>query len=224
MHHRRGLRTHQSRRWISPTAKGSASSRTRGPSRRASSRWAASARRSRAWRVSPSSRDSNHQRVLDICRSLVSIPLWQVFFALVIITGLALGGMAIYRAGFTHGAMTNLTIPEGAEYPLMPYRHMPYGRGIGPRVGLMGLFPLLCFGGFFFLLLIGGIGFGARKRAWMHHYGPGACPPYGKHHGPPPPWWGGSSFNGRNFSPNVNVRKKAPKTPQISKISIYAGR
>ena len=70
--------------------------------------------------------------------------------------------------------MTNLTLPEGAEYPLVPFGHMPYGRGIGPRAGLLGLFPLLCFGGFTFLLLLFGFGFMARKRrAWMHHYGPG---------------------------------------------------
>ena len=57
----------------------------------------------------------------------------------------------------------------------MPFGHMPYGRSIGPRVGLLGLFPLLCFGGFFFLLVIWGLGFFARRRAWMH-YGPGAYP------------------------------------------------
>lgn len=114
--------------------------------------------------------------------------IWKVVFALVIIAGLALGGVAIYRAGFTHGVITNFTPPEGAEYPMIPFGHMPYGRSIGPRVGLLGLFPLLCFGGFFFLLLIGGISFCARRRAWMR-YGPGAYQHW-KQHGPPPPWWG----------------------------------
>lgn len=114
--------------------------------------------------------------------------IWKVVFALVIITGLALGGVAIYNAGFTHGAMTNLTLPEGGEYPVESFRHLPYGRGIGPRAGLLGLFPMLCFGGFFFFLLICGFGFFSRRRAWMH-YGPGAYH-HQKHHGPPPPWWG----------------------------------
>lgn len=115
--------------------------------------------------------------------------IWRAVIALVIIAGLVLGGVAIYQAGFTHGATTNLRLPESSEYPVMPFGHMLYGRSIGPRMGLLGLFPLLCFGGFFFLLLIGGFGFFARRRAWMH-YGPGTYPNHWKHHGPPPPWWG----------------------------------
>jgi hypothetical protein len=115
--------------------------------------------------------------------------IWRLLFALALVAGLTLGGVAIYRIGFTHGAMTNLTLPEGAQSPLMPYGHLPYGRPIGPRVGLLGLFPLLCFGGFFFLTLILGFGLIARKRAWSHHYGPGPHPDDWKHHGPPP-WWG----------------------------------
>ena len=111
---------------------------------------------------------------------------WKVVFALVIITGLALGGVAIYKTGFTHGAMTNLRLPEGSVYPPMPYGHMPYQPSI-LRAGLLGLFPLLCFGGFFFLLLLCGFGFCVRRRAWMH-YGPGAHHHW-KQHGAPP-WWG----------------------------------
>ena len=114
--------------------------------------------------------------------------IWKVIFALVIITGLVLGGAAIYKAGFAHGAMTNLTVPEGSEYPVVPFGHLPYGRAIGPRVGLLGLFPLLCFGGFFTLMLMFGFGFMARKRAWRY-YGPGPHPDHWKHHGQPP-WWG----------------------------------
>ena len=115
--------------------------------------------------------------------------IWKVVFALVIIAGLALGAVAIYRAGFTHGVMSDFKLPESSEYPVIPYGHMPYGRSIGPRVGLLGLFPLLCFGAFFFLMLIWGMGFFFRRRAWMHD-GPGSYPHHWKHHGPPPPWWG----------------------------------
>jgi hypothetical protein len=115
--------------------------------------------------------------------------IWRLLFALVIIAGLTLGGLAIYKAGFTHGALSNLTLPEGSEYPPMPFGHLPYGRPITPRVGLLVLFPLLCFGGFFFLSLLFGFGLMARKRAWNHHYGPGPHAEYWKHHGPPP-WWG----------------------------------
>ena len=110
--------------------------------------------------------------------------IWKVLFALVIIAGLLLGAAALYQIGYTHGAMTNITLPEGGEFPVMPYAYRSLGWHAGPRVGLLGLFPLLCFGGFFFLVLLFGFGFMARKRAWRH-YSPGE---YWKHHGPPP--WG----------------------------------
>jgi hypothetical protein len=122
--------------------------------------------------------------VIDMTGKLI----WKVLFALVIIAGLALGGIALYQMGFTHGTMTNITLPEGSEFPVIPYAHRPLGWHYGPRVGLLGLFPLLCFGGFFLLVLLFGFGFMARKRAWRH-YGPGwHSSEYWKHHGPPP--WG----------------------------------
>lgn len=113
--------------------------------------------------------------------------IFRFVFALVIIVGLALGGIALYQMGFSHGAMTNITFPEGSEFPVTPYTLHPLGWHYGPRVGLLGLFPLLCFGGFFFLALMCGFGFMARKRAWRH-YGPGWSHEHWKHHGPPP--WG----------------------------------
>ena len=119
--------------------------------------------------------------------------IWKVIFALVVITVLAFGSVALYRLGFSHGAMTNITLPEGSDFSVMPYAHRPLGWNFGPRVGLMGIFPLLCLGGFFFLVLMFGFGFMARKSAWMR-YGPGANPDYWQHHGPPhwgpgrPPW------------------------------------
>jgi hypothetical protein len=107
----------------------------------------------------------------------------SVVFALIIVVGFVLGGVAIYQAGFTQGAMTNLALPEGSEAPVVPYRHVPYAYGFGPRIGLFGLFPLFCFGGFFFLLLFFGFGFFARRRAWMR-WGPEAYHHW-KHYGPP---------------------------------------
>lgn len=108
----------------------------------------------------------------------------KVVFVLMIIAGLVLGGVAIYNAGFAHGAMTNLPLPEGSEVPFGTFGHAPYAYRLAPRVGLLGLFPVLCFGGFFFLLLFFGFGFCARRRAWMrfgqgdhHHW---------KHYDPPP--------------------------------------
>ena len=117
---------------------------------------------------------------------------WRAFFALIFIGVLALGGFAIYQFGFSHGAMTNITLPEGSEFPMAPYAIRPLGWHYGPRVGLLGLFPLLCFGGFFFLMLMFGFGFMTRRRAWKH-YGPGWHSEHWKHNGPPwgpgrPPW------------------------------------
>jgi hypothetical protein len=114
--------------------------------------------------------------------------IFRFVFALAIIVGLALGGIALYQMGFSHGAMTNITFPEGSEIQVMPYARSPLGWHVGPRVGLLGLFPLLCFGGFFFLVFMCGFGFMARKRAWMHHYG-GRW----KHDGQPPWGWGRSA-------------------------------
>ena len=111
--------------------------------------------------------------------------IWRAIFALVFIGILTLGGISLYRIGFADGAMTTITIPEGSESLMMPYAHRPLGWHYGPRVGLLGLFPLLCFGFFFFLMLMCGFGFMARRRA-CKHYGPGSYPEHWKHHGP----WG----------------------------------
>ena len=114
--------------------------------------------------------------------------IWRVVFALVIIAALVLAGVAIYQAGFAHGVVSDFKLPESSEYPLTPYGHLPYGRSIMPRLGLLGLFPLLCFGSFFFLMVFWGLSFFARRRAWMNA---GSCvnSHHWKHHGLPP-WWG----------------------------------
>ena len=115
--------------------------------------------------------------------------IWKIFLALVIVAALVLGGVAIYQAGFARGVNSEFKFPESSEYPLIPYRHMPYGRNmIVPRLGLLGLFPLLCLGGFFFLMVFWGLSFFARRRAWMQD-GSSANPYHWKYHGPPP-WWG----------------------------------
>lgn len=113
--------------------------------------------------------------------------IWRAIFALVFIGLLALGGFAIYQLGFSHGAMTNINLPESSEFPVMPFRYHPLGWHYGPRVGILGFFPLLCFGGFFFLMLMCAFGFMVRRRAWRH-YGPGWHAEHWKHYGPPP--WG----------------------------------
>jgi hypothetical protein len=120
--------------------------------------------------------------------------IWRAFFALVFTGLLALGGIALYQMGFSHGAMANITLPEGSELPMMPFAYRSLNWHYGPRIGLLGLLPLLCFGGFFFLMMICAFGFMARRRAWKH-YGPRWDSEHWKHHGPPPwgpgrpPWW-----------------------------------
>jgi hypothetical protein len=136
--------------------------------------------------------------------------IWKLIFALIIIAGLAVGGIALYQMGFTHGAMTNLTLPESGQYPLVPFGHLPLGWHSGPRMGLLGFFPLLCFGGFFFLVLMFGFGFMARKRAWMHHYGPGFHPGHWKQSGPPP--WGPGRPPWTQDQPETESEIPSPET------------
>jgi len=142
--------------------------------------------------------------------------IWKVLFALVIIAGLVLGGAALYQMGFTHGAMTNITLPEDGEFPMLPHGRVPFGYvPLGwhavPRVGLLGILPLLCFAGFFFLVLMFGFGFMARKRAWRH-YGSGWQHEYWKHHGPPPwgpgkPPWAGDQAQTESDTPSAETEE-----------------
>ena len=111
-----------------------------------------------------------------------------VLLTFIIVTLLVISGAVIYKAGFTHGAMTNLSLPEGREFPMMPFRRMPLGWHAVPRIGLLGLFPLFCLGSFIFLLVLCGFGWISRRHAWQHYYGPGSPPEGWKHYGPPP--WG----------------------------------
>ena len=112
--------------------------------------------------------------------------LWRLLFFFVIIVGLAVGAAALYQLGYSQGAMTAMAMPEGSAEMLSPVVGLYPGWHYGPRVGLLGFFPLLlCLGGFFFLLMIFGFGFAARRRAWWK-CAPGAREAYWKHYGPPP--------------------------------------
>jgi hypothetical protein len=113
--------------------------------------------------------------------------IWWILLGVVVLALLGIGGVAIYRAGYTHGAMADFTLPEGSELPAFPYGRTPfaYGRHIGPRAGLFGFFPLLfCFGGLFLLMLA----FGSCRRMFYRKY---AGKGHWKHHGPHPYWHGG---------------------------------
>jgi len=115
--------------------------------------------------------------------------IWRLLVALVLTAFLIVGGIALYRAGFTHGTLSTIEIPEGAFELGNPDARMPFGRTplgwhMRPRVGIFGIFPgLLCFGGLFLMLMafLGAAGM-MRRRRFFHRDGPS----YG-HHGPP---WG----------------------------------
>lgn len=132
--------------------------------------------------------------------------IWRFFFFLVVAAGLVLGGIALYRLGFSQGALTNLTLPEGAEAPLVPYGRVPFGWYAWPHFGLLGFFPLLCLGGFFFLMAMSLFGFFGRRRAWMG-YGPGAHRHW-KQYGPPP--WGPEEPRGSGDPPKAQADDSPP--------------
>ena len=142
--------------------------------------------------------------------------IWGIIFALVIIAALVLASVAIYQAGFARGAMSDFKLSEGSEYPLVPYGHLPYGRSIVPRLGLLGLFPLLCFGSFFFLMVFWGLSFFSRRRAWMYD-GPCTNLHHWKHHGPRP-WWGQHKPSEVEGQPKTdsNTTSSTPENPQAN--------
>jgi hypothetical protein len=133
----------------------------------------------------------------------------KIIFALVVIVIVAFGSVALYRLGFAHGAMTNITISEGGDLSMLPYGRYPMGWHYGPRMGLLGFFPLLCFGGFFFLFLLFGFGFITRKRAWMHPHGSGSHPKNWEHYGSPP--WGAGERSQEENQPAADSESPSEK-------------
>ena len=121
--------------------------------------------------------------------------IWRILFSVVVILLILMAGGLIYRAGFTHGALTEITIPEGSDINLMPHGYAPYSRHFGPRLGLLGFFPFfLCFAGIFLVMMVFGAGrrmmywkyAGKNHKYWKTH-GPGHW--HGRHWGPGcPPW------------------------------------
>jgi hypothetical protein len=95
----------------------------------------------------------------------------RVILSLVLLAVLLGGGYAIYRFGFTQGALAVEAgdfWPEGwHDHPMMPYRYPMHGRGFFP-------FGSLLFG-FFFLMLVFAlfrrIIFGPRWARWGYGYG-----------------------------------------------------
>lgn len=85
---------------------------------------------------------------------------WKVLAILLVLSLLIVCGMAIYRFGFTHGAMIKLQSIEsnlGVPVPLMVFYHLT-----------LILFPFLVMLFFFafFLIIIGGIHRHHHNRSW----------------------------------------------------------
>ena len=120
----------------------------------------------------------------------MKVRLWKVVLGILLLALLVGGGFALYRAGYAHGVMADVTFPDGSFEGIAPFHRMPYGmRGYS---GHMGFFPLgrLFFGGLIFFLLVGAIFrfFGMRHYWAMHRMGYAGedAPPWMRHH----PYWG----------------------------------
>lgn len=128
----------------------------------------------------------------------MKVRLWKVVLGIVLVALLVGGGAMLYRAGYAHGVMSDVSFEEmpfahGDTDGMMPGYGMPYG-GMRGYHGQMGFFPLgrLLFGGLIFLLILGCIfRFFGMRRYWamnrMDYEGKGA-PPWMWHHRHP--YWG----------------------------------
>ena len=128
----------------------------------------------------------------------MKVSIWKVVLGLVIVALLVGGGAALYRTGYAHGVMSDMTFEDmpfarGDVEGMMPYGGMYsgyYGRGH------MGFFSLgrMLFGGFVFFIIVGGMFrfFGMRRYGmppWamhrMYHEGKGGPWMHHDH-----PYWG----------------------------------
>ena len=128
----------------------------------------------------------------------MKVSLWKVVLGIVVITLLVGGGAMLYRAGYAHGVMSDVSFEEmplahGDVDGMMPGHGMPYG-GMRGYHGHGGFFLLghFLFGGLIFFLIFGAIFrfFGMRHYWTMHrmgYEGEGA-PPWMRYHRHP--YWG----------------------------------
>ena len=140
----------------------------------------------------------------------MKVSIWKVVAGLVLIALLVGAGGMIYRAGYARGMMSemsfedmpfaeggfeNMPFARGGYDGMMPYGGMPYMRGSSGYTGFHSIGGML-FGGFVFLLIIGGFFrfFGMRRYGYgmppwamhkMGYHGEGT-PPWMRHH----PYWG----------------------------------
>ncbi len=133
----------------------------------------------------------------------MKVSIWKVVLGLVIIALLIGGGSMLYRVGYMRGVTSDMSFEDmpfaGGDYAeMMPYGGMPGAYGMRGYHGYSH-FSLgrMLFGGFIFLLIIGGIFrfAGMRRRygygmpPWEMHrmYREGEdMPPWMRYH----PYWG----------------------------------
>jgi hypothetical protein len=112
---------------------------------------------------------------------------WRLLLAVLLIGLLAVGGMALFRAGWAQGYQVAVLSPASGEagVPRLPV-YAPYpGYGFMPFFPPFGLF--VCFGGFLLLFLLFGSMF-AGRRHWAGGPWHGGARYGDWGHGPMPPW------------------------------------
>lgn len=115
---------------------------------------------------------------------------WRLLLSLLLVGVLAVGGVALYRAGFAQGYQAAALAAGATGHTVTPiapfYGVSPWG--YGPGWGFPFFFPFapLLGIGFFLLVLflIGGIFRGGRRFAGPYGHGPG----YWGYGGPGPRW------------------------------------
>lgn len=116
----------------------------------------------------------------------------RALVALIVIGLLVVGGLAIYRTGWSQGYAAGQLAVEGEEVATTPYPH--YGFGYVGRP--FGFAPFLLGAGLLFLLLVA-VGQLFRLLAWKKVMAGGPWPPMAMHwhrfhgpvsHGPTSPW------------------------------------
>mgnify|MGYP007066202822 CR=1 FL=1 len=123
----------------------------------------------------------------------MKVRLWKVILGIFVLVLLVGGGMMLYREGYTHGVMSDMSFEampfaESGLEQMSPYYGMPYGM-YGYR-GHMGFFSpaRFLFGGLIFFLFFGAIFrfFGMRRYMMIHRmgYDGKGGPPWMRHHHP----------------------------------------
>ncbi|MBT3315869.1 MAG: hypothetical protein HN390_14775 [Anaerolineae bacterium] len=132
----------------------------------------------------------------------MKVSIWKVVLGLVLIAMLIGGGSMLYRAGYARGVMSDMSFEDmpfadGGYAEMMPYGGMPGAYGMR---GYHSYTPFslgrMLFGGFIFILIVGGLFrlFGMRRYGYgvppwamyrMHREGKGGPWMHHDH-----PYWG----------------------------------